>query len=105
MPENTRRVKYRMRPLFCGRAVFADESEYYRIPQEAEPGDPVKVRIRTLADNVDEVWLRLSGNGDRIKYVEMEAIYRKDGYDFYEASFMAGREPTEYDFELRRDGG
>ncbi len=104
MPENTRRVKYRMRPLFCGRAVFADESEYYRIPQEAEPGDPVKVRIRTLADNVDEVWLRLSGNGDRIKYVEMEAIYRKDGYDFYEASFMAGREPTEYDFELRRDG-
>ena len=104
MPVNTPRVKYRVRPLFCGRAVFADESRFYRIPQEAAAGDPVKVRIRTLADNVDEVWVRLTGNSEKIKYLEMSIAFRANGFDYYEAVFMAGKEPTEYDFELRRGG-
>ena len=104
MPVNTPKVKYRVRPLFCGRAVFADESSFYRIPQEANPGDPVRVRIRTLADNVDEVWLRITGNGEKIKYIEMKVLFRRNGFDYYEAAFMAGHGPTDYDFELRRDG-
>ena len=103
MPVNTPRTKYKVRPLFCGRAVFADESERFRIPQEALPGDTVRVRIRTLADNVDSVRLVLSGNGDRVKYVKTEITFRENGFDYHEAAFMAGNEPSDYYFELRRD--
>ena len=92
------------RPLFCGRAVFADESEYYRIPEEAMPGDPVRLRLRTLSDNVDEVYLRLSGNSNQDMFRKMEVTYRENGFDYYETSFMAGSEPTDYVFELRRNG-
>ena len=38
-------------------ALFCDETEDYRTPAEPEAGDSVDIRYRTLANNVDNVYL------------------------------------------------
>ena len=41
-------------------ALFCDETEDYRTPAEPEAGDSVVIRFRTLANNVDNVFLRVA---------------------------------------------
>lgn len=59
MPQNyinvLKRQEYvsHMRPVFNKRGVFSDETEQYRTPFQPKAGDDVKIRIRTLKNNVD----------------------------------------------------
>ena len=48
--EEYERMRYvsLMRPIFRKRAVFSDESKFYRSPAEPKPGDDVTIRLRTM---------------------------------------------------------
>lgn len=45
------------RPVLKMRALFSDGTEDYRIPSECEPGDTVRLRLRTGKFNVDSAFL------------------------------------------------
>ena len=56
-PIITQQYILQMRPVFNKDALFSDGSKYYRIPMEPEIGEEVKIRFRTLRNNVDNVYL------------------------------------------------
>ena len=55
--DKTRMQQYmsQMRAMFNKHALYSDESPQYQIPFEPNPGDTVKIRFRTLKNNVDAV--------------------------------------------------
>ncbi len=85
-----------MRPVFKKRAVFSDESKYYRDPFEPMPGDRVRIRIRTAASNVDHVYLISDAVREPMELVEI-----RDGFDFYEITISVERDIVYYYFELQ----
>lgn len=60
------------------RALFSDESSEYRIPAEPEINQPVTIRFRTAAGDVDHVWL--IHRGVRLK---MEKSFSYGVFDYY----------------------
>jgi alpha-glucosidase len=86
----------RMRPVFRSRAVFSDETEEYRTPFEAKPGDQVTVRIRTLKNNVDEVYF-ISGAIRK----QMEVVETSHGFDYYAITVPVSEETVFYYFEIQ----
>lgn len=60
-------------------ALFCDETEDYRTPAEPEAGDSVVIRFRTLANNVDNVYLI-----SRKSEIKMEKVRTEGLFDFYE---------------------
>ena len=84
-----------MRPVFSRRAVFSDETPYYRRPFEPKEGDETAIRIRTLKNNVDEVFL-ISGS----LRLPMHLTESRDGFDYYEANITVGTETISYYFEI-----
>ena len=87
-----------MRPLFRKRAVFSDESRFYRSPYEPKVGDEVTIRLRTMKNNADEAYL-VSGQEHR----KMTRTQTVGSFDFYEVSFPVGQETMFYYFEIRLD--
>ena len=71
-----------MRPIFRKRAVFSDETESYRDPVCPKPGEDVKIRLRTLKNNVDGVYL-ISGNMRE----PMKAAYARNGFDYLQRGY------------------
>ena len=61
--DKTRMQQYmsQMRAMFNKHALYSDESPQYQIPFEPNPGDTVKIRFRTLKNNVDAVYF-ISGS-------------------------------------------
>lgn len=102
MPENYTDVlkmqQYvsRVRPIFNKRAVFSDETVQYRTPFEPKPGDEVTIRIRTLKNNADAVYL-ISGALRKPMYVEEST----EGFDYYATTITVSTEPVHYYFELQ----
>jgi len=84
---------------FAGDAVFSDESCHYRIPREPVSGDTVRIRIRTLKDNADEVWLLTSPSN-----IKMEKAQSVGNFDYYEAKLEVGQDTVYYSFLLRFRG-
>ncbi len=84
-----------VRPLFNERAVFSDETASFRQPFEVKAGDEMHIRIRTEEDNVDSVFL-ISGT----QRILMQVVEKRQGFDYYEASLLVGKEPISYYFEL-----
>ena len=70
---------YHTKPLFEEKALFADETGYYRKPAEPEPGDVVTFRFRTGAGNVDKVLLHIQK-----QTIEMHIAEREELFDYYE---------------------
>ena len=62
--DKTRMQQYmsQLRAMFNKHALYSDESPQYQIPFEPNPGDTVKIRFRTLKNNVDAVYF-ISGSG------------------------------------------
>ncbi len=85
-----------MKPVFRQRAVFSDETEFYRSPFEPKSGDDVTVKLRTLRNNVDSVWL-ISGS---IR-TRMAVGFSDRGFDYYEYTFKNVSEPILYYYEIR----
>ncbi|MDO4804544.1 MAG: glycoside hydrolase family 13 protein [Lachnospiraceae bacterium] len=93
-----RRMQYisMMRPMFQTRAVFSDETEFYRKPMQPKPHEDCTVRIRTMKNNVDEVYF-ISGS----KREKMTLAETVGGFDFYEHTESLTDETVRYYFELR----
>ncbi len=76
-------------------ALFCDETEDYRSPQEPQPGETVTIRFRTGKDDVKRVWMVTP-------YWEMEL--RKVGsdgwFDYYQNEMTAGTDTISYWFRL-----
>ena len=93
-----RRMRYvsLMRPVFRKRAVFSDETGHYRRPAQPKEYDDVTIRLRTMKNNVDAVYL-ISGSVRQ----KMDLAEVKGGFDFYETTLHLGTEKVLYYFELQ----
>lgn len=86
----------KMRALFSKRALYSDETEMYQSPNEPEPGDTVRVRFRTLRNNVDAVYI-ISGSIRK----EMELEGSENGFDYFCIDIPVGHETILYYFEIQ----
>ena len=86
---------FRMRPVFNPEAIFSDETENFVSPMEPEPGQKVRIRLRTAFSNVDEVFL-LSGP---LK-VCMELEKTEGSFDYYSTEIEMGESIFRYYFEI-----
>ena len=75
--EKTQDYTIRMRALFNKRALYSDETEMYQSPNEPDPGDTVRVRFRTLRNNVDGVFF-ISGS----RREDMQLQGSENGFDY-----------------------
>lgn len=85
----------------CREALFSDGTEDYRIPAACKAGDTVRIRLRTLRDNIDRVlFIRTDENS------EEETVMKKvssDGlFDFYETKVQVGKISLQYYFEVQK---
>ena len=78
-------------------ALFCDETEDYRTPAEPEAGDSVVIRFRTLANNVDNVYLI-----SRKSEIKMEKVRTEGLFDFYETQISVGSTSYLYYFEIEK---
>ena len=82
-------------------ALFADETEDYRIPAEPDEGEEVCLRFRTLKNGADRVYVvRLNK--------KIQARMNKRGsdamFDYYEYRMTLGAEPEYFYFQVEEDG-
>ena len=84
-----------LRPVFKQRAVYSDETIYYRTPFEPEKGDDVTIRIRTARHNVDEIYL-ISG----AMREKMHIAFSSEGFDYYEITLPSVKDRLLYYFEI-----
>ena len=96
--DKTRMQQYmsQMRGMFNKHALYSDESPQYQIPFEPNPGDTVKIRFRTLKNNVDAVYF-ISGS----TRAQMQVGLVRNGFDYYEIEIPVGNEPIRYFFEIQ----
>lgn len=85
-------TEYMMRE-FIRRAVFSDGTGEYRIPSEPEPGEEVRIRLRTARGNVFASVLVIGERRIRMSVAETDTLF-----DYYEAVFRIENEITEYYF-------
>lgn len=86
-------------------ALFSDGTREYRIPEEPECGENVKIRFRTGAGDVDHVYavIRDGGNRNECRRLELEKAETAETagrFDFYERTIQLGETPLIYDFEV-----
>ena len=74
-------------------ALYSDETAQFRFPMEAEAGDEITFRFRTLKDNAERVVLC-----SRTLQRNMEKSFSKGLFDYYETRLVIGNEPFEYNF-------
>ena len=85
----------RMHPMLDGDALYSDETQNYLDPMEPGPGEKVRVRLRTAADNIDEVCLVTDE-----KRFPMRLAATDGQFDFYETEVQLGEETFRYWFEV-----
>ncbi|MCD8231190.1 MAG: glycoside hydrolase family 13 protein [Clostridiales bacterium] len=84
-----------MRPILYKHALFSDGTADYRIPTEPKPGEAVRIRFRTDANNVDLVILYHGEDS-----YEMHLAESDGQFDFYETEIQLGTERFSYYFEV-----
>ena len=97
--DKTRIQQYmsQMRAMFNKHALYSDESPQYQIPFEPNPGDTVKIRFRTLKNNVDAVYF-ISGS----TRAQMQVGLVRNGFDYYEIEIPVGNKPIRYFLRFRQ---
>lgn len=83
-------------PILEEKAIFCDETENYRIPQEPKTGEDVKLRLRTKKNNVEQVYLRYED-----KRIAMSFEHSDGMFDYYIATIEKVNKPLQYYFELQ----
>lgn len=77
-------------------ALFADETEEYRLPAEPEEGQTVTLRFRTARDNIDAVYYQEAGAEEvPLKKVESDRLF-----DYYEYILTVPGQPVAYHFRI-----
>lgn len=98
LKENQRKHFYifETRPALNEKALFADETENYRIPMEPNADDEVLIRFRTAKDNVEQVLLCYDNEQIPMKWVNGDRLF-----DFYEAVMPPSKEFRRYYFQIQ----
>ncbi len=78
-------------------ALFSDETEFFRLPVEADPDDNVMIRFRTAAGNADRVFLC-----HEEQWIGMYKDSTRDGFDYYSLQIRVGTEPYSYLFAIQQ---
>lgn len=86
----------RMRPLLKKEALFSDETEMFRTPMEADPGQMVTIRFRTARNNADGIWLIHADNR-----LPLEFESSRNGFDYYSIRIAVQEKTFDYYFEVR----
>ena len=81
------------------RALFADETSDYRIPEEPDEGDLVRYRFRTGRDNADRVFYIDSETKNE---TPMRKVSSDPLFDFYECEMLTGQNPSRYYFRAEK---
>ena len=97
MTASNRKLMYmcNTRPVLKTGALFSDVTEEYRIPAEPQPGDTVKLRLRTGRYNVDTAYLYVNN-----QEYEMYRVANNTLFDYYEASVEVAEEKLYYYFKV-----
>lgn len=90
-------LEYRNNTSICMQALFADETEEYRSPAQANVGEWVTYRFRTLKDNVDEVVLVEGEDCHSLVLKESRGIF-----DYYELKLCLKENKFTYYFRLKK---
>ena len=77
-------------------ALFSDGTETFCSPMEADPGEPVTLRIRTSAGDAGEVFLQ-----HEEELLPMSRERSENGFDYYGITVVLGEEPYRYRFLIR----
>lgn len=80
-------------------ALFCDETSYYRMPEEPDPGDLVTLRFRTGREDADHVYLIFQ---DGTEKVELEKSWASARFDFYETKIPVEDQPVRFYFEITK---
>lgn len=78
-------------------ALFCDETGDYRIPEEPDAGQTVRLRFRTAKGDADRVCYIESGNG---REEELKVVSTDERFDYYECRIIAGQEVNHYFFQI-----
>ncbi len=78
-------------------ALFADETSDYRIPEEPDAGELVKLRFRTARGDVDRVSYI---EEDKNIEAEMTKVRSDALFDYYEYRLVADSQPQRYYFQV-----
>ena len=97
MTANQRKLLYmcNARPTLKTGALFSDVTEEYRSPAEPEPGQIVKIRLRTGRYNVDYAYLYVNN-----EEYDMYKIANDTLFDYYEATVRVTEEKLYYYFKV-----
>jgi alpha-glucosidase len=87
-----------MRPLFNRRALFSDMTEDFVSPMEPNAFGRVKIRFRSEKDNVDNVYLHLQTQTDKLLMLKAST---DDLFDYYAIEMQLSDAPLLYYFEIQ----
>ncbi len=76
-------------------ALFCDGTSSYVIPPEPGKGERIRLRFRTARGNADTVLL-VADSG----IYQMERVFPREAFDYYEIQWKLGEEPFTYCFEI-----
>ena len=83
------------------RALFTDETQDYRRPEEPDAGDRVALRFRTAKNNADSVYYIEEEKKLKARMIKVSS---DECFDFYEYVIVVDRKPRRYYFEVIKDG-
>ena len=98
LAEDEKKLLYmcNVRPILNTRALFSDATEKFRSPCEPEPGDEVKLRLRTGRYNVDKAYVYINN----VEH-EMNKVDSNYKFDYYEAVIHVDENKIYYYFKVR----
>ncbi|MEG2440665.1 MAG: glycoside hydrolase family 13 protein [Acetivibrio sp.] len=82
-------------PIIDQEALFSDGTEEYRVPQEPEKNEIVKLRLRTGKENVEHAYLIIDDEP-----LLMKKRYSDEYFDYYEAEHQLYDTRVEYYFAI-----
>lgn len=97
MPANQKKLMYmcNARPTLKVGALFSDATREYRIPAEPEPGQIVKIRLRTGRYNVDLAYIYVNNEEYGMYKIANDTLF-----DYYEAAIRVTEEKMYYYFKV-----
>ena len=78
-------------------ALFSDETQDYRYPEEPDAGETVTLRFRTAKNDVDRVFYI---EEDKNVQAEMRKVSSDSLFDYYEYRMEADSQPQRYYFQV-----
>ncbi len=83
------------------RALFADETQDYRIPEEPDSGEMTELRFRTGAGEAQQVFCVVMETGERL---EMKKMASDGRFDFFQTTMRVGDDAIHYCFFVQGEG-